>query len=216
MDEWPSAGGGIDEAGQLGITDAGLPHNVFGGIRELAKYWDDEIKCLVMANPDVPGSLSIALRVRSILLLPELVPVLMLLKILHVKRIDDNTTVLTILYYTIPDDDLSLDTFHEWDDEYTDPDTGDAPTHLKSTPLQQKVLLRVLELNSRFVPPNFNPVIAMSEANFKVSFLFPIYPLSSKALEELNLDTGDAVSENEAEECSQCGQYHPVDVRFLL
>ena len=177
------------------------------------KYWNDEMKCFAMNDPDDPETLLIAMRVSSVLLLLELVPLLMLLKILHVKRIDDNTPVLTILYYTIPDDDLSLDTFHEWDDEYTDPDTGDAPTHLKSTPLQQKVLLRVLELNSRFVPPNFNPVIAMSEANFKVSFLFPIYPLSSKALEELNLDTGDAVCENEAEEC---GQYHPVDVRFLL
>lgn len=124
------------------------------------------------------------------------------------KRIDDSTPVLTVLYHVYSPTEAGVNLAARWDDEHTDAVSGQPPTYMKITLLQQKALLRLLEFNSKYVPANFKPDRSTLETDFKASFIFPVGPLSFEALGKLNLDTGCAICGNKT--AKKCGQCHSV------
>ncbi|KAK7685082.1 hypothetical protein QCA50_011919 [Cerrena zonata] len=167
-------GSGVDVLGDLRYIVHGFADN-----------WDQKMKAFFLNDPDDQQTLTIALR------------------IVHIKRIDDSTPVLTVLYSTYTPEAVSL--AEAWDDEQADPATGQPPTYMKTTLIQQKALLRILKFNSRYVPANFHPDRSALESDFKVSYIFPVGPLSFEALGKLNLDTGCAIcGSRTVKKCSQC------------
>ena len=60
--------------------------------------------------------------------------------------------------------------------------------NIKSTPLEQKLLLKLLAINGKLLSQTYQPTKASTEQNFKVSFLLPLGPLSYEDVGKLNND----------------------------
>lgn len=77
--------------------------------------------------------------------------------------------------------------------------------NIKSTPLEQKLLLRLLAINGKLLSKTYNPQKESTEQNFKVSFLLPIGPLSYDDISKLNSDPGCVLcGKKTTSRCSQC------------
>ena len=77
--------------------------------------------------------------------------------------------------------------------------------NISATELEQKLLLLILEMNSKRLPPSLTVKRLNSEKDFKLSFLLPIGPLSYHDVGKLNLNTGCAVCGRDiVSRCSQC------------
>ena len=82
---------------------------------------------------------------------------------------------------------------------------GSTLTNTKASITEQKALLRILDANSAYVPSTYKVKRTPTEADFKVSFVFPVGPLSFEALGKLNLDTGCAICGTKStKKCSSC------------
>ncbi|KAI0752537.1 hypothetical protein C8Q80DRAFT_1267075 [Daedaleopsis nitida] len=82
---------------------------------------------------------------------------------------------------------------------------GDTLLKVHATPLEQKLLLRVLKQNAGLIPPDVRVHKQPGEREFDVSVLLPVGPLEFDALSKLNSKTCCAVCGRPAEHrCSQC------------
>ena len=78
-------------------------------------------------------------------------------------------------------------------------------TIISASPLEAKLLLKLLEVNSKLLSPHYKPARDSSEKEFKVSILLPIGPLGFAELGRLSNDPGCAVCGKERKSrCSQC------------
>lgn len=129
------------------------------------------------------------------------------LQILEVKKINDKTPVLVVLYASFTKTNLAPGA--RWVDELIHAPTGPSGrsylTNTNATILEQKALLRILDTNASYVPTTYKPRRTKTEEDFKVSLVFPIGPLSFDALGKLNLDTGCAIcGEKSVKKCASC------------
>ena len=74
-----------------------------------------------------------------------------------------------------------------------------------ASPLEAKLILKLLEVNSKLLSPHYQPPRDKSEEEFKLSILLPIGPLGFYELGRLSNDPGCAVCGKERKSrCSQC------------
>jgi hypothetical protein len=79
--------------------------------------------------------------------------------------------------------------------------------NVTATELEQKLLLMILDMNAKRLPPNLNNEVERmkSETEFKLSFLLPMGPLGYDDLSKLNINTGCAVcGDDTVSRCAQC------------
>ncbi|PIL28924.1 hypothetical protein GSI_08971 [Ganoderma sinense ZZ0214-1] len=76
------------------------------------------------------------------------------------------------------------------------PSSSPALSNISSSPLEQKMILKVLKQNSSLVPTDYEVDRQPLEAHFKVSMLIPVGPLEYEAVSKLNNNMG----------CSVCGK----------
>lgn len=77
--------------------------------------------------------------------------------------------------------------------------------NITATELEQKLMLMILDMNAKRLPPNTVVDRMKSEQDFKLSFLLPMGPLSSQDLGKLNANTGCVVCGGDTKSrCSQC------------
>lgn len=84
---------------------------------------------------------------------------------------------------------------------------GDEHTgvNIPTTFLAQKLLLKVLEMNSEFLDTTFKPTKRDCEAKYKLSFLVPVLPLDMLDVASLSRDTGCAVCGDPMQKkCAAC------------
>ena len=110
--------------------------------------------------------------------------------------------MLVVVYSTFTQDDPKP--ANVWDDE-NGKLSGRLGTYVKLTLIQQKAVLRILEVNSNYIPDSFRPNTTPLEAKFKTSVILPFGPLSFEALGKLNIDTGCMICGGKmAKKCAQC------------
>lgn len=77
--------------------------------------------------------------------------------------------------------------------------------NIKSTPLEQKLLLKLLSINGKLLSQAYQPEKASTEQNFKASFLLPLGPLGYEDIAKLNNDPGCVLcGKKTTSRCSQC------------
>ena len=96
----------------------------------------------------------------------------------------------------------------DWIDEQAatnPPEVGSAMLNINATPLEQRLLLKVLSMNASLVPSDFVVERRPTEQSFKVSVLLPVGPLEYDALAKLNANLGCAVCGKKAtSRCAGC------------
>lgn len=104
------------------------------------------------------------------------------------------------------------------DQVFTNPsELGEVLPNVNATPLEQRLLLKLLKLNASMVHSGYQVERRAGEQSFKVSVLLPIGPLEYTALSKLNANQGCAVcGKRAASRCagcqsiSYCGQGEPL------
>ena len=78
-------------------------------------------------------------------------------------------------------------------------------SEIKASPLELKLLLKLLDINKKFLSPEYHPEKERFEERFQTSVIFPIAPLGFEALASLNSDPGCAVcGKKQVKRCSGC------------
>lgn len=78
-------------------------------------------------------------------------------------------------------------------------------SEIKASPLELKLLLKLLDINKQFLSPEYHPEKERFEERFQTSVIFPIAPLGFEALASLNSDPGCAVcGKKQVKRCSGC------------
>lgn len=78
--------------------------------------------------------------------------------------------------------------------------------NIHATPLEQKLLLKLLSMNGKALSPSYTPEKDAIEQHFRASFLLPLGPLSYQDIGKLNNDPG----------CVLCGQKALVRCRQCM
>ncbi|KLO05440.1 hypothetical protein SCHPADRAFT_946908 [Schizopora paradoxa] len=84
---------------------------------------------------------------------------------------------------------------------------GQDGVEIKTTFLAQKLLLKVLEMNAKYLPESYAPALRPNEKKHghKISFLLPIVPLTMREIGSLSKDVGCFICGNEtASRCAGC------------
>ena len=77
--------------------------------------------------------------------------------------------------------------------------------NIKSTLLEQKLLLKLLAINGKLLSQTYKPKQASTEQKFKVSFLLPLGPLGYEDIAKLNNDAGCVLcGKKTISRCSRC------------
>ena len=84
-------------------------------------------------------------------------------------------------------------------------DTRGTLSQIHATPIEQKILLKLLKNNASLVPPDLAVDRTPTEVNYRLSVLLPIGPLEFEDIASLNKIVGCSVcGKKEASKCSQC------------
>ena len=76
---------------------------------------------------------------------------------------------------------------------------------IKATEAEQKLLLKILTMNAKYLPVGLKPKRQPFERDFQISFLLPLGPLSFEDLGRLNTAYGcEVCGEKSTKRCSQC------------
>ncbi|KAI0634533.1 hypothetical protein C8Q77DRAFT_1073092 [Trametes polyzona] len=85
------------------------------------------------------------------------------------------------------------------------PKLGDVGLNIKATELEQKVLLKLLSMNTRLLPQDYKPERQLFEENYRATVVLPVGPLGFEAMGRLNKDTGcDVCGKSAPRRCGQC------------
>lgn len=127
-------------------------------------------------------------------------------KALEVLQLDQEIPVIMVLYLS-NETPLSTDEGAKWLDHYFSLETEEDLYIAKVTSniMEQHLLLRLLTMNSKRVPPSYVAERGPHEEEFKVSFLLPVGPLDVHDLNELNGNSGCTVcGQDGTKRCSNC------------
>ncbi|KAI0088365.1 hypothetical protein BDY19DRAFT_891159 [Irpex rosettiformis] len=123
------------------------------------------------------------------------------LRVVDVYKIDERTPLLIVLYQSFSAANPLPGI--QWVQEQMS--KHHQMPNVNATELEQKLLLLILEMNSKRLPPGFTVKRLKSEKDFKLSFLLPMGPLSYHDIGKLNLNTGCVVCGHDINSrCSQC------------
>ncbi|RDX40255.1 hypothetical protein OH76DRAFT_1413096 [Lentinus brumalis] len=131
-------------------------------------------------------------------------------RVISVLEVDEKTPAIVVLYRSF--DKSTAMEGAEWVCLQTEPDSSPVPSgsiiNITATPLEQKLLLKLLKLNQHFIPSDFDVKRHPTEATFRLSVLFPIGPLDFAARTKLSHNMGCGVCGRRA--TSRCGQCQSV------
>ncbi|PCH36759.1 hypothetical protein WOLCODRAFT_140570 [Wolfiporia cocos MD-104 SS10] len=124
-------------------------------------------------------------------------------RLLNVYALGDRTPVIVLLYRALSD--AQRWTSEEWAEAQADQNGQHEMATIKSTTLEQKLLLKVLSLNATYLPADYSPERGPTEDGFQVSLLLPVGPLSFGDVGKLNRDLGCAVCGKKSDNrCARC------------
>ncbi|KAL4244338.1 MYND-type zinc finger protein samB [Abortiporus biennis] len=130
------------------------------------------------------------------------------IRVLSVRYMSKNTPLILVMYRSFTPLEALLGI--SWLQEQVDntPPKPDGTVPIRRTygsDLERKLLLKVLAINARHLPKDFQPERSMLEEDFKVSFLLPFGPLTLMDVAKLVADFGCAVcGKKTTSRCSQC------------
>ncbi len=121
-------------------------------------------------------------------------------------EVDENTPAIVVLYRSfIPSDLMACAQWTLNQADSNPPSVGRSIINVTATPLEQKLLLKLLKVNAPLVPPDFTIERQRGEEHFSVSVLLPVGPLEFDALAKLNEKQGCSVcGKKTTSRCSQC------------
>ncbi|KZT64969.1 hypothetical protein DAEQUDRAFT_565796 [Daedalea quercina L-15889] len=152
----------------------------------ITQWWDQGHKWMVLQDP---AAEQCAINIR----------------LLSVRELDKETPVLVLLYQSVTQANVAegLAWLRAMQDRH-----ADSPGYLvniKATPLEQKLLLRLLAINGKLLSHTYKPKREPAERNFKASFFLPLGPLSFEDIGRLNSDPGCVLcGQKTTSRCSQC------------
>ena len=116
-------------------------------------------------------------------------------------QVTEDTPAIVLLYRTFTRENVYEGI--EWMREQRD--TRGALPQIHATPIEQKLLLKLLKNNASLVPPELEVDRTSTEVNYRLSVLLPIGPLEFEDIASLNKVVGCSVcGKKEASKCSQC------------
>ncbi|PIL28917.1 hypothetical protein GSI_08963 [Ganoderma sinense ZZ0214-1] len=131
------------------------------------------------------------------------------MRILDILEVDEKTPAIVVLYRSF--DKSTAEIGINWLKEQVatnPPEIGKALLNVNATPLEQRLLLKLLAWNASLVPSSYEVERRHGEESFKVSVLLPIGPLEYNALSKLNANQGCAVCGKRA--ASRCAGCHSI------
>ena len=126
-------------------------------------------------------------------------------QILGVFALNGDTPALIVIY--IPVDRTELTPVMLWLQEHRFRPGGSIfiPVTVRATPLEQALLLTLLDQNAKHLAASYKPDLLWSEKAFKLSFILPLGPLTFEDIGKLNSDPGCKVCGNKStSRCSGC------------
>ena len=126
-------------------------------------------------------------------------------QVIHVLEVDARTPAIVLLYYSFTRANPNYGL--EWSKDAMSWNSPPSMSQIFATPLEQKVILRLLKANEDMVSPEFrrDHEKLWTEEGFQVSVLFPLGPLPFEAISHLNSSVGCVIcGKKEASRCSQC------------
>ncbi|TDL26562.1 hypothetical protein BD410DRAFT_763795 [Rickenella mellea] len=151
-------------------------------IRSFGQYWDKGYKAFYIAGPEKDVGY--------------------LLRVVNVYSVGEDDPIFVVLYgkRKVASDD---DAFMRFLDHYQDVQGN--IVHAKATKEEQNMLLKLLDMNSKRLVPEYDTPRIPVEKEFKISFLLPICPLSQGDIGTLTHDTGCVICGTTTKtECSRC------------
>ncbi|KAJ6510595.1 hypothetical protein C8R45DRAFT_964605 [Mycena sanguinolenta] len=134
------------------------------------------------------------------------------MRVLDVRRVDDETPILIVVFQHDVKDALSPGSF-EWISSYVSGSAGhNAMINVTATPQEQQLLLRLLNQNKKRLISSYKPKRATTESSFTLSFLLPVGPLAEEEMAKYNTNNGCAVcGEPAKQKCSRCSAVRYCD-----
>ncbi|OSC99312.1 hypothetical protein PYCCODRAFT_1460866 [Trametes coccinea BRFM310] len=82
---------------------------------------------------------------------------------------------------------------------------GDVGAEIKGQQIDQKLILKLLDMNTKLLPPGYKAKRQRGEEKYRVSVVLPVGPLSADAIGKLNSKAGCAICGKPAlQRCGQC------------
>ena len=125
------------------------------------------------------------------------------MQVVSILEVDRRTPVFVLLYR-----DFSFVTGLQgimWTKEKVDADGLQSLREINATVDEQKLILRLLDMNKSLLPSGFGVSKTRTEDQFQLSVLLPIGPLEFDAIARLNSNFGCSVcGKKAASKCAQC------------
>lgn len=120
---------------------------------------------------------------------------------LSVQKLDSETPLIVVLYHSVTKENILSGV--QW--LQAQMDKRGPSVEIKATELEQKLILKLLALNSKYLSNDYKPDREPAEPAYKLSFFLPVGPLSLEDIGKLNADTGCALcGRRTSSRCSQC------------
>ncbi|KAI0372563.1 hypothetical protein BV20DRAFT_964170 [Pilatotrama ljubarskyi] len=129
------------------------------------------------------------------------------IRFLQVYELDDTTPAIVLLYRAFSRDNFGREGAR-WCQHQMKSNPKNVPgagVAIDATVLEQKLLLKLLGLNRKLLPPDYAPKKQRYEEQFRASVLLPLGPLGFEAINKLGGSTGCAICEERGRfRCKQC------------
>ncbi|KAH9848072.1 hypothetical protein C2E23DRAFT_740226 [Lenzites betulinus] len=128
------------------------------------------------------------------------------IRFLHVYEVDEHTPALVLLYFPVSRANaLEGARWVQYQVQNNPKNLGGVGMNINASPLEQKVLLKLLGMNEKLLPSDFVPVRRRFEEKYRASVILPVGPLSFEAIGKLTADSGCTIcGKRGARRCSQC------------
>ncbi|KAI0672104.1 hypothetical protein C8Q78DRAFT_971565 [Trametes maxima] len=128
------------------------------------------------------------------------------IRILDVYELDERTPAMVILYSHFTREN-ALDGAR-WVQEQVQKNpknVGGVAMNIKATLLEQKLLLKLLSMNTKLLPQGYAPKRGRYEEKYRATVVLPLGPLGPEAIGKLNNKTGcDVCGKHSGLRCGQC------------
>ncbi|KAI8996668.1 hypothetical protein BD414DRAFT_434731 [Trametes punicea] len=128
------------------------------------------------------------------------------IRFLHVLELDEKTPAIVLLYRPFSQQNaIEGARWCQLQVEKNPRNVGGVGANVTATLLEQKLLLKLLSMNARLLPPDFKFEKQQYEEHYRASVLLPVGPLGFEAIGKLNSNTGCATcGEHAGRRCGQC------------
>ncbi|KAI0649718.1 hypothetical protein C8Q79DRAFT_343079 [Trametes meyenii] len=128
------------------------------------------------------------------------------IRILDVYELDERTPAMVILYSHFSRENALEGARWVQDQVQKNPkNIGGIGMDIKATLLEQKLLLKLLSINTKLLPHGYTPKRGRYEEKYRATVVLPLGPLGPEAIGKLNNNTGcDVCGKHSGLRCGQC------------